>query len=118
MLVEFQMFIDNEEYKYKVMGKQQNNKITFPDKMIPNTIIDIIFDDDMIILNRHGSTLMYQEFKINCKLSGMYKNDMGLEFTTYSFTHSMQISEHELVIDYDFYIENDKQSHNKMVIKY
>ena len=118
MLVEFTMINDNEEYSFKVMGKKRDNVLTFPDKMIPHTLIDIIFDEDMIIVNRRGKTEMYQEFKLNQKLKGFYKNDMGLEFDIYSDTLELSVNEHEVNILYDFYLEKDKQSRNKLLIKY
>ncbi len=118
MLVEFAMITDNEEHRFKVMGRKNGNTLSFPDKMTPNTLIDIIFDDDMIIVNRRGKTQMYQEFRINQKLKGFYKNDMGLEFEIYSETFEMQTSEHEVYVLYDFFIENGKQTRNKLVIKY
>ena len=118
MLVEFMMITDDIQHQFKAMGKMKGNTLSFPDKMIPNTLIDIIFDDDMLIINRHGKTEMYQEFKLNHKLKGIYKNDMGLELEIYSDTLELSISEHEVAILYDFYIENDKQSRNKLIIKY
>ena len=59
MLVEFIMITDDIEHQFKAMGKMKGKTLSFPDKMIPNTLIDIIFDDDMLIINRHGKTEMY-----------------------------------------------------------
>ena len=118
MLVEFLMITKEEEHYFKVLGKKHDNVLTFPDKMTPNTLIDIIFDDDMIIVNRRGKTEMYQEFQLGKRLEGTYQNDMGLSLTIQSETLEMQVLEHELSILYDFYIDNSYQSRNKLVIKY
>ena len=116
MLVEFLMKTNDMEIKYKVFGKRDGNIITFPDKSVPNTIMNIEIWENEIEIKRTGDVNMLQAFCLNEKRSGYYKNNTGINFNISSYTKEMQVSDNQIYLEYDYYLENEWQSSNKLKI--
>jgi uncharacterized beta-barrel protein YwiB (DUF1934 family) len=116
MLVQFEMITDEMNINFKVFGKRDGNIVTFPDKSVPNTIITLEFWDTEIEIKRSGSVDMLQKFRLNEKCNGYYKNDNGIDLKIASYTKKMIVSENQIYLEYDYYLENDLQSSNKLKI--
>lgn len=116
MLVTFEMVSENLNINYKVFGKKDGNVLSFPDKSIPNTIMYITIGNDFIKVERRGSVEMDQVFKHASKEIGVYKNKEGLEFEIASFTTEMNVTENLIELFYEYYLENEWQSSNKLKI--
>lgn len=116
MLVQFEMITDEMNINFKAFGKRNDNVIIFPDRSVPNTIISLEFWDSEVEIRRSGSVNMLQKFRLNEKCDGYYKNDNGLDFIIASYTTKMIVRENEIYLEYDYYLENEKQSSNKLKI--
>ena len=116
MLVTFEMISENLNINYKVFGKKDGNVLTFPDKTYPNTNMAVIMGNDYLEIVRTGKVEMKQRFKCSSKEVGFYKNDQGLEFEIASFTTEMTITENQIEVFYENYIEGNWQSSNKLKI--
>lgn len=116
MLVTFEMVTENFNINYKVFGKKEGNILTFPDKCVANTLISVVINDEIIEIIRKGDITMNQSFKLNTKLPGFYKNELGMECNIASFTKKMEVTENSIMLVYDNYLENEWQSSNKLKI--
>ena len=116
MLIYFEMISENMNINFKVFGKKEGNVLTFPDKSTPNTMINVTIGDNEIIIERTGNVNMKQVFKLKEKMEGYYKNNLGLEFKTASFTKELYVGENSINVLYEHYFENEWQSSNKLKI--
>ena len=116
MLVEFLMQNKDMNIHYKVFGKRDGNIITFPDKSVPNTMITIEYWDTEVEIKRHGDVNMLQIFRLNERCEGYYKNNSGINLEIASFTKKMNVSNNLIEIEYDYYLDDDLQSSNKLKI--
>ena len=116
MLVTFEMISENLNTKFKVFGRRESNTLIFPDKSVPNTTMRVTFTPTRVEVIRTGSVDMHQSFEFDKMLPGHYKNDMGLEFVISSFTTELTVSENEIIIFYEHYLEDKWQSSNKLKI--
>jgi uncharacterized beta-barrel protein YwiB (DUF1934 family) len=116
MLIKFEMIAENLNISYKVFGKKEGNVLTFLDKSVPNTTMHVTINPDSIVIERIGSVVMKQEFKLNEKIEGFYQNNMGLEFEIYSYTKEMVVTENSITILYEHYLSDNWQSSNKLKI--
>ena len=116
MLVQFEMITKDMNINYKVFGKRDGNVLVFPDKSVPNTLITLEFWETEIEIKRSGSVDMLQKFRLNEKCDGYYKNDNGIDLKIASFTKKMDVMENQIYLEYDYYLENEWQSSNKLKI--
>lgn len=116
MLINFEMISENLNISYKVFGKREGNTLIFPDKSVPNTIMNVTFGEDFVEIKRTGNVSMFQRFKFNSKEVGYYKNDLGLEFEISSFTTEISITKNQIEVFYEYYLSNEWQSSNKLKI--
>lgn len=116
MLVKFEMIAENLNINYQVFGKRNGNQLTFPDKSVPKTTMTVTINSDSVVIERIGSVVMKQEFRLNEKCEGFYQNDLGLEFEIYSYTKEMIITENSITILYEHYLSDNWQSSNKLKI--
>ena len=116
MLVKFEMISENVNINFQVFGRKNGNVLSFPDKSVPNTMMHITINTDCVIVERIGSVVMKQEFKLNEKREGFYQNDLGLEFEIYSYTKEMVVTENSINILYEHYLSDNWQSSNKLKI--
>lgn len=116
MLVEFLMQTADMNINFKVFGKREDNVITFPDKSVPNTIMTIEIWENEIEIKRSGAVDMYQSFKLNETRLGHYKNNNGISFNISSYTKEMCVSDNQIYLEYEYYLENEWQSSNKLKI--
>lgn len=116
MLVEFLMQTNDMKINYKVFGKRDGNIITFPDKSVPNTKMHVEIWDSEIEIKRTGDVDMIQTFRLNEKCLGYYKNNAGINFNISSYTKKMQVGDNQIYLEYDYYLENEWQSSNKLKI--
>lgn len=116
MLVEFLMQTNDININFKVFGKRDENVITFPDKSVPNTLMIVEIWDGEIEIKRTGAVNMHQSFRLNEKRAGYYKNNEGINFSISSYTKQMQVSDNQIYLEYDYYLENEWQSSNKLKI--
>ena len=116
MLVEFLMETNEMKINYKVFGKRDGNVIIFPDKSVPNTIMNVEIWDNEIEIKRTGEVNMLQTFRLNEKCDGHYKNNSGISFNISSYTKEIQVSNNQIYLEYDYYLEEEWQSSNKLKI--
>ena len=116
MLIYFEMISENMNINFKVFGKKEGNLLIFPDKSTPNTMINVTIGDNEIVIERTGNVNMKQVFKLKEKMEGYYKNNLGLEFKTASFTKELYVRENSINVLYEHYFENEWQSSNKLKI--
>lgn len=116
MLVEFSMITNDLNISYKVFGKRDDNIITFPDKSVSNTLMIVEFWDTEIEIKRIGEVEMLQTFRLNEKCEGYYKNNSGINFKISSLTTKMIVEENQIYLEYEYYLENEWQSSNKLKI--
>lgn len=116
MLVEFSMQTDEMNIHFKVFGKRNDNIITFPDKSVLNTTITVEYWDTEIEIKRTGDVDMLQTFRLNEKCLGYYKNNSGINLNISSYTKKMQVSNNQIYLEYDYYLDEEWQSSNKLKI--
>ena len=116
MLITFEMITDNLNIKYQVFGKRENDTLIFMDKSVPNVTMHIRVKEDEIEIRRTGKVDMLQKHRLNTKLEGYYKDDTGIEFKISNITKELLILDNQIVIGYDYYLENEWQSYNKLKI--
>ena len=116
MLVYFEMISENMNINFKVFGKKEGNVLIFPDKSTPNTMIHVTISSLQVEILRSGNVNMKQVFKLNEKVEGYYKNNLGLEFKIASYTKELCITENSINLLYEHYFENEWQSSNKLKI--
>lgn len=118
MLIQFLLENRDGKTEYKVFGNKIENKIIFKDKSMPNTTMTIILNERSISIERTGTVQMKQDFILNKKTKGYYKSADGIEIDIYSKAKILQIFDDEIYVLYDYFVEEDMLSTNKLIIKY
>lgn len=116
MLIEFEMISNDLDVNYKVFGRLDNNVLIFPDKSYPNTEMRVSIFENEIEIKRSGSVNMLQTFILNKMCHGYYQNNQGINVKIASYTKKMLVEENQIVIEYDYYLEYEWQSSNKLKI--
>lgn len=116
MLITFEMITDNINIKYQVFGKRENNTLIFLDKSVPNVTMYVTIKENEVEIKRCGRVDMLQRHILNTRLDGHYKDDTGIELNISNITKELKITDNEIVVGYDYYLENEWQSYNKLKI--
>ena len=116
MLIYFEMISENVNINFKVFGKKEDNVLIFPDKSVPNTIMNVIIENNKIEIIRSGNVNMRQVFKLGTKIEGYYKTSDGIEFEIACYTKELSVTENSITILYEHYLEDKWQSSNKLKI--
>lgn len=102
-------FLSMDEEKNKIYFEtdcfKKDNQISFTDKSIPNTLINIELKENAVILNRTGETEMWMIFKENTKTSGFYKNQSGLSFDFEIVCHKLLRNDRKIMVYYDLVLD-------------
>ena len=116
MLIYFEMINENFNINYKVFGEKKDNVLIFKDKSVSNTMMYVDFSNDMVEITRTGHVNMNQQFKLNQRLVGSYKDQTGIEANIASFTKEMVVNDNMIMLVYDYYLDNELLSCNKLKI--
>lgn len=118
MVVYFEMISNGIKQSYQAMGKKKGNVISFPDKLSPQTLMEITINENEVIIRRKGKIDMIQGFRYGQAIQGTYQSIDGLSLNIKSITRELRIEGNLIQIIYDYYIEKDFQATNKLTIKY
>lgn len=116
MLITFRMVNKETSTEFKVFGKKYNDVISFADKLNKDTMIHLHIFSDKVIIEKSGNIKMYQEFILNKQVCGTYETYDGFSFNIASYTKKMEVNEHYVHIEYDYYLDEECQSSNKIEI--
>lgn len=116
MLINFKMVNKETNIEFKVFGKKHDNIISFADKSNKDTMIHLSILDDKVDIKKSGNIKMHQEFILNKKVLGSYETYDGFSFNIASYTKKIETNEHYVYIEYDYYLDDEYQSSNKIEI--
>ena len=116
MLITFEMITNDFNIKYQVFGKREKDTLIFLDKSVPNVTMHVTIKENEIEIRRCGNVDMLQRHILNTKTKGYYKDATGIEFEISNITKELIISDNQIVIGYDYYLENEWQTYNKLKI--
>lgn len=81
--------------------EQLDNHYWFEDKSIPNTMIHLWIEENLIHLKRTGQTVMDMLFDPTEETLGSYQNDLGLAFEFIIHCTNLTISSKQIIIHYE-----------------
>lgn len=110
--------VDDEENKvsFHSEGAYRDNVLSFEDKTLKNTKINIYIDSNRLIFQREGSVEMKLELIEGQAMPSFYRNDMGLEFEFQAFCHKLDISNNKIDIEYEMILDHNSLSYHKIWI--
>lgn len=117
MVVSF-FSIDNQNNRvcFKSEAVYENQTLIFQDKSVKDTYIHVAENGDKLRFERKGAVRMVMELEVGCLRNGFYKNDLGLEFTFFSYCRALKITEKKIEMEYDMILDEAVLSKHKIWI--
>ncbi len=116
MLEFYSIDSENNEVHYMSEYERHGNTIVFDDKSSENTKVSLTFGHEFRI-KREGKISMDFSFTEDVVTPGFYSNDMGLSVEFSIVTNEAKVHNNVIVISYDLYIQGDKISTHRIMVK-
>ncbi len=108
---------DNNEVKYFSPFVREKNTLIFEDKSVNNTKVFLTIGEN-IKIERHGNINMSFLFDLDNLTLGMYENELGLKAEFIIKTNELLVSNNNVIIAYDLYLDSEKISGHRIVIDF